>query len=321
MIHRYHRLLSGLIALVLSSVVFAADFPNRPVRIVVPFTAGGTLDVTARVIAAKLHDLWGQAVVIENRVGGNGAIGADNVVRSQADGYTLLYNGSLIVVTQQLQKTTFDMTKDLLPVVQPVVYWHVLCVSSKLPVNNFAELVELAKKQPGKLNYGSGGLGSSLHLYMERLKSNLKIDIAHIPYKGSGPALVDLVGGQINLMFDVFSTAAPLAKAGKLKPLAITSAERSPQFPEVPTMQQAGIKDFDAGTWFGLLAPSGLPPSVLNQLSVAVNDFLKDREVRDILSSQGALLKGGSPNEFKQFFLSEYEKWGRIVRSAGVKAD
>ena len=122
-------------------------------------------------------------------------------------------------------------------------------------------------------------------------------------------------------MFDVFSTAAPLAKAGKLKPIAITSAERSPQFPEVPTMQQAGIKDFDAGTWFGLLAPSGLPPSVLNQLSVAVNEFLKDREVRDILNSQGALLKGGSPNEFKQFFLSEYEKWGRIVRSAGVKAD
>ena len=315
-----------LLTLLLSCAVdtlWAQSYPSKPIRLVIPYAVGGSTDQTGRLLAKYLTQKLGQPVVPENRAGAGGALGHEVVAKSAPDGYTLLFSaaGPLTVTPHTYPRLNYDPIQgfDFITLIatQPLL----LVVNPTLKANSVADLIREAQSANPKLTYGSFGNGSAAHLAGEWFKTVTQVDMVHIPYKGSGPALVDLVGGQINLMFDVFSTAAPLAKAGKLKPLAITSAERSPQFPEVPTMQQAGIKDFDAGTWFGLLAPSGLPPSVLNQLSVAVNDFIKDREVRDILSSQGALLKGGSPNEFKQFFLSEYQKWGRIVRSAGVKAD
>jgi len=321
MIHRYHRLLSGLFSLVLSSVVFAADFPNRPVRIVVPFTAGGTLDVTARVIAAKLHDLWGQAVVVENRVGGNGAIGADHVVRSQADGHTLLYNGSLIVVTQQLQKTTFDMTKDLLPLVQPVVYWHVLCVSSKLPVNNFAELVELAKKQPGKLNYGSGGLGSSLHLYMERLKSNLKIDIAHIPYKGSAPATQALLAGEVDIVFDTTSAMLPLIKAGKVKPLVVTGDKRLEVLSNIPTLSSYIPGMAEEPGWHGIFAPAGTPKAVADKIAADVRTAVLSVELSTKFKEMEFQPSGLSGDAFAEVVKKDFDKWSKLIRENNIRGE
>lgn len=303
--------------------LWAQSYPTKPIRLVIPYAVGGSTDQTGRLLAKYLTQKLGQPVVPENRAGAGGSLGHEAVAKSSPDGYTLLFSaaGPLTVTPHTYPRLNYDPIQgfDFITLIatQPLL----LVVNPTIKANSVQDLIREAQSANPKLTYGSFGNGSAAHLAGEWFKSVTQVDMVHIPYKGSGPALVDLVGGQINLMFDVFSTAAPLAKAGKLKPIAITSAERSPQFPEVPTMQQAGIKDFDAGTWFGLLAPSGLPPSVLNQLSVAVNEFLKDREVRDILNSQGALLKGGSPNEFKQFFLSEYEKWGRIVRSAGVKAD
>ena len=316
-------LLLTLLLLCAVDKLWAQSFPTKPIRLVIPYAVGGSTDQTGRLLAKYLTQKLGQPVVPENRAGAGGALGHEVVAKSAPDGYTLLFSaaGPLTVTPHTYPRLNYDPIQgfDFITLIatQPLL----LVVNPTLKANSVADLIREAQSANPKLTYGSFGNGSAAHLAGEWFKTVTQVDMVHIPYKGSGPALVDLVGGQINLMFDVFSTAAPLAKAGKLRPLAITSAERSPQFPEVPTMQQAGIKDFDAGTWFGLLAPSGLPPSVLNQLSVAVNDFLKDREVRDILSSQGALLKGGSPNEFKQFFFSEYEKWGRIVRSAGVKAD
>jgi len=321
MIHRCNRLLLGLFFWVLSAVAFSADFPSRPVRIVVPFTAGGTLDVTARVIAAKLHDLWGQSVVVDNRVGGNGAIGADNVVRSPADGHTLLYNGSLIVVTQQLQKTTFDIAKDLLPVVQPVVYWHVLSVSAKLPVNSFAELVELAKKQPGKLNYGSGGLGSSLHLYMERLKSNLKIDIAHIPYKGSAPATQALLAGEVDIVFDTTSAMLPLIKAGKVKPLVVTGEKRLEVLNTVPTLSSFIPGMAEEPGWHGIFAPAGTPKAVIDKIAADVRNAVQSAELSTKFKEMEFQPSGLSNEAFADIVKKDFDKWSKLIRENNIRSE
>ena len=316
-------LLALLLIIANATSSWAQSYPTKPIRLVIPYAVGGSTDQTARLLAKYLSQKLGQPVVPENRAGAGGALGHEVVAKSPADGYTLLFSaaGPLTVTPQTYPRLNYDPVHGFecitLIATQPLL----LVVNPTLKVNSVADLVREAQTANPKLTYGSFGNGSAAHLAGEWFKTVTQVDMVHVPYKGSGPALIDLVGGQIHLMFDVFSTAAPLAKSGKLRALAITSAERSAQFPDVPTMQQAGIKDFDAGTWFGLLAPNGLPPSVSSQLSVAVNDFLKDREVRDILIGQGAILKGGSPNEFKQFFLSEYDKWGRIVRAAGVKAD
>ena len=319
MIHRYHRLLSGLIALVLSSVVFAADFPSRAVRIVLPFTAGGTLDSTARLIAAKLHDLWGQPVLIDNRVGGNGAIGIDNVVRSPADGYTLLYNGSFIVVTQQLQKTSFDITKDLIPVVQPVAFWHVLCVSSKLPVNTFAELIALAKKQPGKLNYGSGGLGSSLYLYMERLKSNLKIDIEHIPYKGGALPMQALLAGEIDMVFDTTFNMLPMIKAGKVKPLVVSGDKRLEILSNVPTLSSFIPGMTEEPDWHGIFAPAGTPKSVVDKIASDVRTIVLSQELSTKFKEMEFQPSGLESDAFSDVVKKDFDKESKLIREHNIR--
>ena len=196
-----------------------------------------------------------------------------------------------------------------------------LVVNPSVQVKSVGDLIGMAQKKPGSMTYGSFGNGSAAHLAGEYFKTLARVDMVHVPYKGSGPALVDLVGGQIDLMFDVFSTAAPLAKTGKLRPIAITSATRSEQFPDVPTMQQAGVEGFEAGTWFGVLAPAGTPEPIVAKLSATINEVLKEAEVRDTLASQGAEVKGGTPAEFAKFFHAEYEKWGKVVKAAGVVAN
>ncbi len=319
--HRCTYFFLGLLSVVLGSASFAADFPSRPVRLVVPFTAGGTLDVTARMIAAKLHDIWGQSVIVDNRVGGNGAIGADHVVRSPADGYTLLYNGSLIVVTQQLQKTTFDMTKDLVPVVQPVVYWHVLCVSPKLPVNSFTELVELAKKQPGKLNYGSGGLGSSLHLYMERLKSNLKLDIAHIPYKGSAPATQALLAGEVDLVFDTTSAMLPLIKAGKVKPMVVTGEKRMEVLSNVPTLTSFIPGMAEEPGWHGIFTPAGTPKAVVDKVAADVRAAVMSVELSAKFKDMEFQPSGLQSDAFAEVVKKDFDKWSKLIRENNIRGE
>ena len=301
----------------------AQAYPNKPIRLIIPYAVGGSTDATARLIARSLGQRLGQTVVAENKAGAGGSLGHDLVAKAPADGYTLLFSaaGPLTVTPHTYARLPYDPVKGLEPITLVATQPLLLVVKPGLPVNSVADLVREAQSRPGKLSYGSFGNGSAAHLAGELFKTVAKVDMTHVPYKGSGPALVDLVGGQIDLMFDVFSTAAPLAKAGKLRPIAITSAARSPQFPDVPTMEQAGVQGFSAGTWFGLLAPAGMPRPVVDQLSRAMNAVLEEKELRETLISQGAEIRGGTPAQFQSFFLSEYDKWGKIVKAAGVTAD
>ena len=311
------------IAMALSGTALAQTWPSKPIRIVIPYAVGGSSDITGRLIAKSLSVRLNQPVVVENRAGAGGTLGHEIVAKAPADGYTLLFSaaGPLAVSPHTYSKLSYEPIKGFEPITLVATQPLLLVVNPALKVNNVAELIKEAQTRSGKLSYGSFGNGSAAHLAGEYFKTLAKVDMVHVPYKGSGPALVDLVGGQIDLMFDVFSTAAPLAKSGKLRPLAITANERSPQFPDVPTMEQAGVTGFEAGTWFGLLAPAGSPKSVIEQLSKTMNLVLEEKDLRDTLASQGASVRGGTPAQFSMFFLAEYDKWGKIVKAAGVKAD
>jgi tripartite-type tricarboxylate transporter receptor subunit TctC len=314
---------ASVLPLLVAGPAQADTWPTKPIRLIVPYAVGGSTDSTARLVAKSLGQRLGQPVVVENRVGAGGAIGQDVVAKSPADGYTLLFSaaGPLTVTPHIYAKLNYDPLKSFEPITLVATQPLLLVVNPSLKVNSVAELIKDARAQPGKLNYGSFGNGSAAHLAGEYFKTLTKVDMKHVPYKGSGPALVDLIAGQIDLMFDVFSTAAPLAKSGKLRALAITSAERSPQFPDVPTMQEAGVAGFEAGTWFGVLAPAGTAKPIVDQLSKTMNDVLTEKELRDTLASQGAVVRGGTPAQFNQFFLAEYQKWGKIVKTAGVTVE
>jgi tripartite-type tricarboxylate transporter receptor subunit TctC len=299
----------------------AIDFPNRPVKIIVPFAPGGTLDVTARLIAVKLHDLWGQAVIVENRLGGNGAIGAEYVVRSPADGYTLMYNGTLIVVTQQLQKVNFDILKDLVGVVQPVIYYHVLGVSAKLGVNNLNELIDLAKKQPGHLNYGSGGMGSSLHLYMERLKSLTKVDIAHIPYKGSAPAMQALMSGEVAMVFDTSFSMIPLVRSGRVKPIVVSGDKRLESLPNVPTMESYFPSLNEEPGWHGIFAPSATPKPVIFKIANDVKVIVTSPDMINRFKEMEFQSTGTGPEVFGENIKRDFDTWGKLIRENNIHSD
>lgn len=309
--------------LTFTGTVHAQVYPNKAIKLVIPYAVGGSTDQTARLVAQSLSARLGQPVVVENRAGAGGTVAHDLVAKSPADGYTLLFSaaGPLTVTPHTYLKLSYDPVKGFEPITLVATQPLLLVVNPALKINSVADLIRTAQSQPDKLSYGSFGNGSAAHLAGEYFKTLAKVDMMHVPYKGSGPALVDLVGGQINLMFDVFSTAAPLVKAGKLRAIAITSSERSPQFPDVPTMQQAGVTGFEAGTWFGVLAPAGTPKPLVEQLSKALNSVLEERGLSETLAAQGANVRGGTPAQFKGFFLAEYDKWGKIVKTAGVTAD
>jgi tripartite-type tricarboxylate transporter receptor subunit TctC len=308
---------------VFSGAAQAQAYPNKAIKFIIPYAVGGSTDQTGRLVAQSLAQKLGQPVVVENRAGAGGSLGHDLVAKSPADGYTLLFSaaGPLTVTPHTYPKLGYDPIKGFEPIILVATQPLLLVVRPPLKVNSVADLIREAQARSGKLSYGSFGNGSAAHLAGEYFKTLAKVEMVHVPYKGSGPALVDLVGGQIDLMFDVFSTAAPLAKSGKLRPIAITSTERSPQFPDVPTMQQAGVAGFEAGTWFGVLAPAGTPKPLIDQLSKALNAVLEEKGLREILAAQGAIVRGGTPAQFNTFFLSEYDKWGKIVKASGVTAD
>jgi len=309
--------------LTFTGTVHAQVYPNKPIKLVIPYAVGGSTDQTGRLVALSLSARLGQPVVVENRAGAGGTVAHDLVSKSPADGYTLLFSaaGPLTVTPHTYPKLNYDPVKGFEPITLVATQPLLLVVNPALKINSVADLIRTAQSQPDKLSYGSFGNGSAAHLAGEYFKTLAKVDMVHVPYKGSGPALVDLVGGQINVMFDVFSTAAPLVKAGKLRAIAITSSERSPQFLEVPTMQQAGVTGFEAGTWFGVLAPAGTPKPIIEQLSKALNTVLEERNLSETLAAQGANVRGGTPAQFKSFFIAEYDKWGKIVKTAGVTAD
>lgn len=273
----------------------AADaFPTKPVTIVVPFTPGGAVDIVARTVATGLTEKWSQSVVVENKPGGGGAIGIQYVARANPDGYTLLL-GSVgpITVNPSLGPVAYDVGKELAPIVLIAKTPAVLVTLPSAPVQNMNQFVAWVKSKPDGLNYGSAGNGNITHLVTEYFLSAAGLSAKHIPYKGSAPAIADLLGGQIDFMFDVVPTAQPLIKSGKFKPLAVTTMKRSSVLPDVPTLDELGYKGFDVSSWFSLMAPAGTPKDVISQINIAVNEVLKSSKFRERLDTIGAYSAGG----------------------------
>ena len=304
------------------SAASAAGYPEKPVRLIVPYAAGGSTDSTARLVAKALAERLGQPFVVENRSGAGGMIGQDVVAKAPADGYMLLFSaaGPLTVTPHAYPKLPYDAIEAFTPVKLVAQAPLVLVANPKTGLKTVADLLKAAHEKPGVLTYASFGNGSAAHLAGELFKSIEKVDIIHVPYKGSAPGLVDVISGQVDVMFDVLVSALPHVQNGSLVPLAITLTERSQLMPQVPTMQEAGVDGFEAGTWFALLGPKGLPDDVVARLSQALDETLETPEFQQAMIAQGAEVAGGTPQSFDKFFHAEYDKWGKVARMAGIKA-
>ncbi|MGE0340733.1 MAG: Bug family tripartite tricarboxylate transporter substrate binding protein [Xanthobacteraceae bacterium] len=301
----------------------ADNFPSRPIQLVVPAAAGGPTDATARLIANVMQQVLGQPVIVEPKPGGGGNIGADFVARAKPDGYTILMAtiGTHAINQTLYKKLSYDPIKNFTPVSQVVQYPLILVVNPSLKVNSVAELIAYAKQNPGKLNRASGGSGTSMHLSGELFVHQAGIDAPHIPYKGSAPALLDVVGGSADLMFDSMMTALPLAKAGKLRALAVTGAQRSPVVPELPTIAEAGLKGYSAYGWIGIVAPAGTPKPIVDKLYDAIAKALQDPDVRKKLVAQAAEPVASTPEQFAKFIQEETDKWALAVRGAKLSIE
>ena len=302
---------------------FSQPFPTKPARLVVPFPPGGPLDAVGRSIAQKLTETWGQGVVVENKPGAGGNIGADLVAKSPPDGYTVVMGAlSTHAVNPSLYASMpYDAQKDFAPITLVAITPNVLVVNPALPVKSVKELIAYAKANPGKLSFGSGSTGSAGHLAGELFKVDAGIDMVHIPYKGAAPATQALLAGDTQLMFDNLANAMAQVKAGKLRALAVTTAQRSRLAPELPTMAEAGVPGFDISTWFGLLAPAGTPPDVIARWNADVTRVLNTPDMRERLLAQGAEAAPDSPAEFRRFIAAELVKYARIVKASGAKVD
>ena len=316
------RTLIATITLTLSALALAQTYPTRQVRIVVPFPPGGTSDILARTIGARLSAPLGQPVVIENRPGAGGNIAADHVAKSAPDGYTLIMGTSSLAISQSLyKKLTYDLVQDFAPITQAVNYTNLLVVHPSAGVKSVDELLKLARAKPGSLSYGTAGNGTPPHMTGELFKAYTSVNIVHIPYKGGAPAIADLIAGQIPMMFDNVPPLLPHVRAGKIQALAVTSLARIGVLPDVPTLHELGLKDFDAVGWNGLLAPAGTPRDIVARLNAEVVRVLRIPEVRDQLTSQGADIVGNSPEQFAAWIRAEVKKWAEVVKVSGAKID
>ncbi len=306
-----------------TSGALAADYPSKPVRLVVPFSAGGTSDLLARVVAERLGGALGQSVIVDNKPGAGGNIGSDIVAKAAPDGYTLLLGtvGTHAINSSLYKKMPYDASKDFAPVTLVASVPNMLVVHPSVPVKSVQELIALGKAKPGTLSFASSGNGSSIHLSGELFKSLAEVDMLHVPYRGSSPAVNDLLGGQVNMMFDNMPSSLPHVKAGKLRALAVTSATRSPAMPDLPTLAESGIKGYDAAAWFGILAPAGTPPEVVQKLNAEIIKLLKMPEVADRLSAQGAVPTTNTPEQFADYIKSETAKWAKVVKASGAQID
>lgn len=315
--------LSALFAVAASNAAAQSDFPSKPIKFIVPTPPGGPTDTTARIIANEMQRTLGQPVVLENKPGGGNNIGADFVAKSAPDGYTMLMgNVASHAINQSLyKKLPFDPIKDFEPVSQVVQYPLLFVVHPSVPAKNVQEFIAYAKANPGKLNRASSGNGTSMHLAGEIFRSMTDLDLPHIPYKGSGPALTDLMGGQVQLMFDSIATSLPHVKSGKLRALGVTGATRSPVAPDVPTIAEQGVPGYSATGWLGVLVPAHTPPEIVAKLHNAVVSALKVPSVAATFSSLGMEIVGSTPKEFAAFIQAETIKWGRAVRESGAHVD
>jgi len=318
-----HRWVLGLVLALVAALAAAQTYPTKPIRLVVPFPPGGATDILARDVAQKLTEAWGQSVIVDNRPGAGGNIGSELVAKSAPDGYTLEMGtvGTHAINASLYAKMPYDHVKDFTPVILVAGVPNVLVVNPSLPANSVAELIAYAKANPGKLNFASSGNGTSIHLSGELFKVMAGVQITHIPYKGSAPALQDLVGGQVQMMFDNLPPSLPQIKAGKLRALAVTSAARASALPDVPTLAESGLPGFEASSWFGILAPAGTPAPIVAKLNAEIARYLATPEAKEKLAKQGANAAGGTPDDFAKHIAAETAKWAKVVKDSGAKID
>ena len=320
---RLARTLAVALALSIGAVgaARAADYPSRPVKWIVPYPPGGTTDVLARVVAQWLSEKLGQPFVVENRPGGGNNIGTEAVLRSAPDGYTMLLVNPANGINATLYKNlNFDFIRDVAPVAGLVRTPNVMEVTPSLPVKTVAEFIAYCKANPGKINMASSGSGTSVHLSGELFKSMTGCDMVHVPYKGAGPALTDLMGGQVQVLFDNLPSSINHIKAGKLRALGVTSEQRDPALPDVPAVAET-VKNYEATAWFGIAMPKGTPRDVIEKVNDAVNRALADPKMRERLAEMGGKPIPGTPEDFGKIIASETEKWAKVVISSGAKAE
>lgn len=303
------------------AVALAQAYPSKPVRLVVPYSPGGGADNAARILATRLSATLGQTVVIDNRPGGSGMIGAQAVAQAEPDGYTVLYDASAFAVNPALRKMAFDPARDLVPVSLAVTVPNIFVVPANAPYKTVQEFVDYARKNPGKLTYASYGAGSAAHLIGELLKARAGIDLLHVPYKGGAPALTDLMGGQVDSYFSNAASGMSYVKSGKLRALAVTSARRMAAMPDVPTLAESGFKDFEVLEWNGFFVPKGTPDEVVARLAREVQAALKDPATRQKLQGLGLDPVGSTPEEFGKFVQAEMTRWAGLVKSNRITVD
>jgi tripartite-type tricarboxylate transporter receptor subunit TctC len=317
------RCIIAVMIVAVAPPVVAQAYPIKTIKLVAPSTPGDAPDVIARLIADRLSTVLGQQVVVENKPGAGGVVGSDAVAKSAPDGYTLIMGnaGSHGINAAVYAHLPYDIQRDFVPVSQVAVAPNVMVINPSLPAKTVAEFIAYAKSQPGKLSYASGGNGSSAHMSMELFKSMAGVDIQHIPYKGSSPALADLVGGQVAVFIGNMPPTVPLVKAGKLRALAVTTKAHSALMPELPTIAESGLPGYETVAWFGVLAPSGTPPEIVNRLSLAIGKIARSPEIRDKLLAMGAEPVGGTPEEFRAVIDRDIAKWKPLAQKVGIKVD
>jgi tripartite-type tricarboxylate transporter receptor subunit TctC len=315
--------LSALALTTLTSGALAESYPDKIIRFVVPYPPGGASDVTARIIGQKLTEAWGQQVVVDNHPGANGNIAAELVARAPADGYTMLMGnvGPNAISAGLYPNLTYNVVTSFAPVTLTTTVPIVLLVNPSLPVKNVKELIAYAKANPNKLNFASAGNGSSNHLTGELFKSTTGIDIVHVPYKGDAPALTDVMGGQVSMMFTTVVAAMPHIKSGKLRALAVASAKRTASMPDLPTIAESGVPGFDSSSWGGILFPAGTPKEIIAKMHDAVVKILAMPDVKERLSSLGAVAVGNTPEEFGSYIKSETVKWSKVIKTSGASVN
>jgi tripartite-type tricarboxylate transporter receptor subunit TctC len=312
----------ALLAVAMGASALAQTFPAKPVRIVVAFPAGGGVDIVARLLAPKLAEAWGQQVIVDNRAGASGVIGTEFAARSAPDGHTLLMGtlGNLSVNPHLIAKMPVDPLRDFAPITQVVAVHFVLVAHPSLPARNITELIALARSRPGEINYSSSGPGGAPHLAGELFKSIAKVNLVHVPYKGSAPSFQDLLGGQVSLTFDSLVQALPYVRDKRLNALAVLGPARSPLLPEVPTVAES-LPGYELTNWFGLVVPAAVPRAIVGKIHADVVKVLQDAGVSEKLSTMGATAVGNTPEQFGRAMRADSEKWGRLIREANIRAE
>ena len=318
----FGNVMLGLSVLLAPLAARAQDFPNRQIRLIVPFPAGGPNDIIARLVGQRMSELFKQTIIIDNRSGQAGVLGTDVVAKAAPDGYTIgIVSASSIVINPTMEKIAYDPKKDLAPVTLVTTVPEMLVVAGNVPANNMAELVALARAQPGKLNFASAGVGGLPHLAGELFKLTAKIDIVHVPYRGAAPAINDLLGQQVQMVFLDLPVILPQIQAGRLKPIALGARQRAPTAPDVPTTAEVGMPDLLIENWYGMFAPSGTPQNIVAEINRVANAAMNDPQVKQKLADQGLTVAGDSPDQFRAFIDSETTKWAKVMNEAGVKIE